>query len=217
MVSSILGKKLGMTQVIDEGGRMVPVTVIEAGPCSVLQVKTDKTDGYDALQVGFAEKREKSTTKPEMGVFEKAGVSPKSFVREIPADAEEHTAGDEITVSVLEDAKFVDVVGTSKGKGFSGVMKVWNFKGRKATHGAKGYRVPGSIGQSASPARVHKGRKMAKRLGGARVVVKHLEVIKVDSEKSILLVKGAVPGYDGSFVIVRKSVEWVSARKQKKH
>lgn len=215
MLESLLGKKIGMTQVVDGRGRMVPVTVLQAGPCSILQVKTEAVDGYEALQVGFDDKKEKNTTKPLLGHARKAGVAPKRFVREIPADGEEHAAGEAVSVDVFADVHFVDVVGTSKGKGFAGPMKRWGFAGRKATHGAKGYRVRGSIGQSAWPARVFRGTKMAGRMGGRRVMTRFLEVVKVDPDKNLILVKGSVPGSNGSYVIIHKSTEYMLRRKKK--
>jgi large subunit ribosomal protein L3 len=215
MILSILGKKIGMTQIFDSNGKIVPVTVIEAGPCQVLQVKTTATDGYDALQLGFADKREKNTSKPLMGVFKKAGSTPKRFIREIPSDGEEHKAGDVIKVDIFNEIKHVDVIGTSKGKGFQGAVKMWHFHGQPATHGAMGHRVPGSIGSSAYPSRVLKGLRMATHMGANRVMVKGLQVAKVIPEKNLILVKGAVPGHDGSFVIVKKCAEWMATRKAK--
>jgi len=214
MVTSILGRKLGMTQVYDADGKVVPVTVIEAGPCFVLQVKTRETDGYSALQLGFADKREKNTKKPLAGIFSKAGVSPKRFVREIPSDGEEHKPGEAITVEALKDIRFVDVIGTSKGRGFAGVVKRHHFSGQPATHGAMGHRVPGSIGSSAFPSRVLKGLRMGGHMGVARVHVRGLEVVRVDSARNLLLVKGSVPGFNGGYVIVQKCPEWVAVRRK---
>jgi len=215
MILSILGKKVGMTQIFDETGAVVPVTVIEAGPCPVLQVKTVEKDGYNALQIGFSDRRVKRTNKPLTGMFKKAGVSPKRFVREIPTDGEEHKVGDSITVDVLKDIKFVDVIGTSKGKGFQGAVKVWHFHGQPASHGAMGHRVVGSIGSSAYPSRVLKGLHMAKHMGNVRVQARGLKVVKVIPEKNLVLVRGAVPGFNGSFVIVKKCAEYMSTRKEK--
>lgn len=217
MIDSILGRKLGMTQVYDAAGKVVPVTVIEAGPCAVLQVKTEDTDGYAALQLGFAEKREKSTTKPLMGIFRKAGVAPKRFVREVPSDGEEHKAGDTITVDIFKEVHFVDVTGISKGRGFAGVVKRHHFAGQPDGHGAMGHRVPGSIGSSAYPSRVLKGVRMAGHMGAARAFSRGLEVVKIDSEKNLLLVKGSIPGFNNGFVIIQKSPDWVTARKKPKH
>jgi large subunit ribosomal protein L3 len=215
MILSILGKKVGMTQIFDETGAVVPVTVIEAGPCHVLQVRTAEKDGYNALQLGFADRKAKRTNKPLTGMFNKAGVSPKRFIREIPSDGEEHKVGDAITVDVLKDIKFVDVIGTSKGKGFQGAVKVWHFHGQPASHGAMGHRVVGSIGSSAYPSRVLKGLHMAKHMGNKRVQSRGLKVVKVIPEKNLVLVKGAVPGFDGSFVIVKKCTEYMAVRKEK--
>lgn len=217
MIGSILGKKIGMTQVIDSAGRVVPVTVIQAGPVQVLEVKTSETHGYDALQVGFSDKKEKHTTKPLMGVFKKAGASPKRYIREIPSDGEEHKIGDVLTVEVLKDVTHVDVIGTSKGKGFQGVVRRWHFHGQPASHGAMGHRVPGSIGSSAYPSRVLKGVRMGGHMGNHRVMQKGLEVVKVDPANNLLLVKGAIPGYNGNMVIVRKCADWMTARKKKVH
>ncbi|MHC4712328.1 MAG: 50S ribosomal protein L3 [Planctomycetota bacterium] len=217
MLTALLGKKIGMTQILDDNGRMVPVTAIQVGPCSVVQIKTEESDGYRALQIGFDERKPASTSKPLQGVFSKAGVSPKKLVREVPADEDEHQPGETITCDIFAEVHFVDVVGTSKGKGFAGVMKRWNFKGQPRTHGAMGNRVGGSIGASAYPSRVHKGKKMPGRMGGRRVMVKHLEVVKVDPEKNLLLVKGPVPGANGGYVMVRKSAEYKAARKTKRH
>jgi len=215
MLTSLLGRKIGMTQVSDDRGRVVPVTVIEAGPCQVVQVKTAETDGYEALQLGFDDKKVKNTTRPLQGHFAAAGVTPKRFVREVPGDGQEHSPAEKVTVEIFNDVHFVDVVGTSKGKGFAGVMKRWKFRGQDRTHGAVGRRVPGSIGMSATPSRVLKGRKMAGHMGNARVMVRGLEVIKVDAERNLLLVKGAVPGHNGSYVEVRKSPERRKARKKR--
>ncbi len=216
MIAHILGKKIGMTHLFDEAGRMVPVTVIQAGPCSVLQVKTKDSDGYEALQLGFDDKREKNTRKPDMGVFAKAGVAPKRFVREVPTDGEDHAAGETLTVETMSETKFVDVIGTSKGKGFQGVVKVWHFHGQPASHGAMGHRVPGSIGSSAYPSRVLKGLRMAKHMGNKRVMSRGLEVVKIDTDKNLLLVKGAVPGFNGAYVIIRPCLDYMTARRTKR-
>lgn len=216
MLTSLLGKKIGMTQVTDGEGRMVPVTVLEAGPCEVVQVKTKENDGYEAIQLGFDEKKAKNTSKPLQGHFAKAGVTPKRLVREVPGDGEEHELAETVTVKIFTDVHFVDVVANSKGKGFAGVMKRWGFSGQDATHGTVGKRVPGSIGMSAWPARVLRGKKMPGHMGNRRVMVKGLEVIKVDPEKNLLLVKGSVPGHNGCHVQIRKSFEHAKP-KQKRH
>jgi len=214
MSASILARKLGMTQVFDAAGRVVPVTVVEAGPCSVLQVKTAETDGYSALQLGFSDKTEKHTSKPLRGVFAKAGVTPKRFIREVPAPQGEFKPGDVITVEAFNNVRFVDVIGTSKGKGFAGVVKRWHFHGQPATHGAMGNRVPGSIGSSAYPSRVLKGLRMAGHMGAVRVHIRAQELIRVDAARNLLFIKGQVPGAVGGFVIVEESPQWVVSRRK---
>ncbi|MCF6158129.1 MAG: 50S ribosomal protein L3 [wastewater metagenome] len=206
MVNGLLGKKLGMTQVYAEDGKLIPVTVIQLGPCSVMQVKTVETDKYAAVQLGFDSKKKKNATKPEIGHAAKASTEPKRFVREVKSDVKaDLKPGQVITADVFREVKAVDVVGLTKGKGFAGVMKRWNFKGGNMTHGSTRHRPPGSIGSNTDPSRVFRGKKMAGRLGGERVTIKNLDVIKVDKEKNVMLVKGAVPGYKGSYLIVNKS------------
>ena len=187
---AILGKKIGMTQIFEDG-KVVPVTVIEAGPNFVLQTKTTEKDGYVAIQVGFGEKREKNTTKPLMGIFNKAGVKPQRFVRELRVESVEgYTLGQEIKVDVLGTTEFVDITGTSKGKGTAGVMKRHNFHGNRATHGvSRNHRLGGSIGNSSTPGEVYKGRKMAGRMGNEKVTVQNLKVVRVDVENNLLLVR----------------------------
>ncbi|MGD0094830.1 MAG: 50S ribosomal protein L3 [Planctomycetota bacterium] len=207
--TGILGRKLGMTQVWSPAGLRVPVTVIQAGPCKVLQVKTPETDGYFALQLGFAEAKEKNTSNPLLGHFAKANSTPKRLVREIRLAAQpEDKVGDEVTVKVLENVRFVDVTGTSKGKGFAGVVKRHGFHGMGASHGtSKRHRSPGGLGRAYSIAKgVPKGKRMAGHMGAERVTIQSLELFKVDAENNLLLVKGAVPGANGSFVIVNKGL-----------
>jgi len=217
MLRAILGKKLGMTQVPDDEGRVVPVTVLQAGPCQVIQARTAQRDGYDALQIGFEDVSEKNVSKPLLGIFEKAGIAPKRVVGEIPSDGEEHEPGEAVTVEIFNDVHFVDVVGATKGKGFAGVMRRWGFSGHDATHGAVRRRVHGSIGQAATPSRVFKGKKMAGRMGGRRVMAKSLEVVRVDPERNVLLVKGSVPGRNGGYVQIRRSAAAVAAGKKRRH
>ena len=206
MASTILGRKLGMTQVWSDDDRMIPVTVIEAGPCVVTQVKTEKTDGYEAIQIGFGDIKEKKVNKPMGGHFAKQGVEPRRTLAEVRVeDASGHKTGEEITVGIFEDVKSVDVTGTSKGKGFAGVMKRHNFGGGRASHGSHFHRSGGSIGQAATPARVFPGRKMAGQMGDERVTVKNLEVVRIDAERNLLLVKGAVPGAKGALLTIRKA------------
>jgi len=205
----LLGTKLGMTQVWDENNKLVPVTVVSIAPNVVTQVRTVETDGYEAVQIAYGAIDPRKVTKPLTGHFEKAGTTPRRHLTEIrTADAAEYTPGQELTVDVFEAGQKVDVVGTSKGKGFAGVMKRHNFKGVSASHGAhRNHRKPGSIGASATPSRVFKGMRMAGRMGGERVTVLNLTVHAVDAEKGLLLVKGAVPGARGRLVFVRNAVK----------
>ena len=206
----LLGTKLGMTQVWDETNRLVPVTVIQAGPNVVTQVRDADTDGYAAVQIGYGAIDPRKVTQPLTGHFEKAGVTPRRHVTEVrTADAADYSLGQELTVdATFEAGQLVDVVGTSKGKGTAGVMKRHNFKGVSASHGAhRNHRKPGSIGASSTPSRVFKGMRMAGRMGGERVTVLNLTVHAVDAEKGLLLVKGAVPGARGRIVYVRNAVK----------
>ncbi|CCZ81781.1 50S ribosomal protein L3 [Odoribacter laneus] len=202
----LIGKKVGMTSVFSVEGKSIPCTVIECGPCVVTQVKTTETDGYEALQLGFEEKKEKHTTKPLSGHFKKAGTTPKRKLVEFSGFETEHKLGDVIDVTLFEGTAFVDVIGTSKGKGFQGVVKRHGFSGvGEATHGQDDrQRAPGSIGACSTPSRVFKGMRMAGRTGGDRVTVANLQVLKVIPENNLLLVKGSVPGTKGSFVIIEK-------------
>ncbi|MEE9201160.1 MAG: 50S ribosomal protein L3 [Candidatus Brocadiales bacterium] len=208
MVGGLLGKKLGTTQIFKDDGVRVPVTVIEAGPCAILQIKTAEKDGYSALQLGFDEMREKRSTRPRVGHAKKAGTGPKRFVREVAYDGEPALeTGQSLKVDMFESAKKVDVIGISKGKGFQGPMKRWGHSGAPQSHGHTKPRTIGSIGCSAYPSRVVKGKKMAGRMGHARVTTQNLEVVRVDKERNLLLVKGSVPGADGGYVIIRNSVK----------
>jgi len=204
MVTTILGRKLGMTQVWSEDDRLVPVTVIEAGPCVITQVKTVKTDGYTAVQIGFGDIAERKVNKPMQGHFDKAGVEPRRVLTEIrTAESDSFKTGDEITVDAFAEAKSVHVTGVSKGKGFAGVMKRHNFKGGPGGHGSHSHRVPGSVGQCATPSRVFKGKKLPGHMGTDTVTVRNLDVVKIDSEQNLLLVKGAVPGAKGALLTIR--------------
>ena len=202
----LIGKKVGMTSVFSADGKNVPCTVIEAGPCVVTQVKTVETDGYAALQLGFDEKKEKNTTKPLMGHFKKAGTTPKRKLVEFSGYDVDYKLGDVIDVTLFEGTEFVDVVGTSKGKGFQGVVKRHGFGGvGEATHGQHNrQRKPGSIGACSTPSRVFKGMRMGGRTGNDRVTVQNLQVLKVIAENNLLLVKGSIPGAKGSYVIIEK-------------
>ena len=204
MVNMILGRKIGMTQVWDEDDNVVPVTVIQAGPCPVSQVKTEATDGYNAVQIGFGEIKEKNVNKPMSGHFAKAGIKPVRHLREVRVDADDTTkVGDMITVANFEGVEKVDVIGTSKGKGFQGRIKRWNQRRGPMTHGSHFHRHPGSIGQCAYPSRVLKGLKMAGHMGNERVTVKNLKVVRIDVEQNLMLVKGAVPGGRNGLVAIR--------------
>ncbi|MCK5779489.1 MAG: 50S ribosomal protein L3 [Psychrilyobacter sp.] len=207
-MSGILGKKIGMTQIFEDG-KFVPVTVIEAGPNYVLQKKTVEKEGYSAIQLGFGEKREKNTTKPLMGIFNKAGVKSQRFVRELKVDSVDgYELGQELKADVLEGVSFVDITGTSKGKGTAGVMKRHNFHGNRATHGvSRNHRLGGSIGQSSNPSKVFKGMKMMGRYGNAQVTVQNLELVKVDVENNLLLVKGAVPGPKNGYIVIKPAIK----------
>ena len=205
-MSGLIGRKIGMTSIFDENGKNIPCTVIEAGPCVVTQVRTEEVDGYSALQLGFDDKTEKNASKAQIGHAKKAGTSVKKKVVEFQGFEEEYKLGDTITVEHFAEGEFVDVAGTSKGKGFQGVVKRHGFGGvGQATHGQHNrLRAPGSIGAASYPARVFKGMRMAGRMGGSSVKIQNLQVLKVDVEKNLLIVKGSVPGARNSFVIVEK-------------
>ncbi|MDZ7814926.1 MAG: 50S ribosomal protein L3 [Planctomycetota bacterium] len=206
MLEAMLGRKVGMTSVFSEDGRMVPVTVIELGPCSVTQIRTEETDGYSAVQLGFGDRRESRTTKPLKGHFQKAGVEPRHFVREVSVDdASQYEPGQEITVEEFGEVKRVDVSGISKGKGFAGVMKRHGFKGGRASHGFKWHRKPGSIGQSATPARTIKGVGMPGQMGNKNRTNRNLRVHEIIADRNLILIEGNVPGGRNGFVVVRRS------------
>ena len=208
-VKGVLGTKLGMTQVWDADNRLVPVTVIEAGPCVVTQVRDAEADGYAAVQLGFGAIDPRKVTKPLTGHFEKAGVTPRRHLVELrTADASEYSLGQEVTVEAFEAGQDVDVTGTTKGKGFAGVMKRHGFHGVSSSHGAhRNHRKPGSIGGCATPGRVFKGMRMAGRMGGVRQTTQNLTIHAVDAERGLLLVKGAVPGPRGGVVLVRSAAK----------
>jgi large subunit ribosomal protein L3 len=205
----VLGEKLGMTQVFDDEGRIVPVTVVQAGPCVVTQIRDQQKDGYTAVQLGFGQIDPRKVNKPRTGHFEKAGVTPRRYLVELRADdTTEYELGQEITASVFEAGQKIDVTGTSKGKGTAGVMKRHGFHGLGASHGTqRKHRSPGSIGGCATPGRVFKGMRMAGRMGNVRKTVQNLTVHSVDAEKGLILVKGAVPGPNGGLVLVRTAVK----------
>jgi len=207
-MSGLIGKKIGMTSVYDAAGKNIPCTVIQAGPCIVTQVRSKEKDGYDAIQLAYDEKKEKHTTKAERGHFAKAGVSPKKVLAEFTRFEAGHqkTFGDVLRVDIFEEGEYIDVVGISKGKGFQGVVKRHNFAGvGEATHGQHNrLRAPGSVGASSWPSRLFKGLRMAGRMGGNRVKMINLQIIKIILEKNLVLVKGAVPGSNGSYVIIER-------------
>ena len=204
-MSGLIGKKIGMTSIFDENGKNIPCTVIEAGPCVVTQVRTNEIDGYEAIQLGFDDATEKSATKADLGHAKKAGTSVKRKVAEFQGFEEEYKLGDEILVDHFEEGEFVDVSGTSKGKGFQGVVKRHGFAGSERTHGQQSMnRAPGSVGAASYPARIFKGMRMAGRMGGEKVTVQNLRVLKVVKDKNLIVVKGAVPGHNNSYVIIRK-------------
>ncbi|MFC6591786.1 50S ribosomal protein L3 [Deinococcus lacus] len=203
-MKGILGTKIGMTQ-IWKGDRAIPVTVVLAGPCPVVQRKSAPTDGYEAVQLGYAPRSEKGLNKPQLGHLGKLGVSPVRFLREF---RDFNPDGDTVNVDIFAEGEKIDATGTSKGKGFQGVMKRWNFAGGPASHGAKKWhRRPGSIGQRKTPGRVYKGKRMAGHMGMDRVTVQNLEVVEVRPDENIILVKGAIPGANGGLVVLRQAVK----------
>ncbi|WP_422448656.1 50S ribosomal protein L3 [Thermoanaerobacterium sp. DL9XJH110] len=207
MAKAILGKKIGMTQIFGENGEAVPVTVVEAGPCLVVQKKTVEKDGYSALKVGFEDIKEKRLNKPTLGQFKKHQLKPKKYLRELKIqDAEKYNVGDEIKVDIFKPGDRVDVTGISKGKGFAGGVKRWNFNRGPMSHGSMYHRRPGA-GGATDPERVFKGKKMPGHLGAERVTVQNLEVVKVDPDKNLLLIKGSVPGARKSLLFIKNTVK----------
>jgi large subunit ribosomal protein L3 len=206
-MEGILGRKLGITQIFTEDGATVPVTVVEAGPCVVVARRTTDRDGYEAVQLGLVEARPpRRVTKPQQGHFKKAGVTPTRRVVEFAVAAEEElNPGDQVKVSIFQEKEYVDVVGTSKGKGYQGVVKRHGFRGGRATHGSMFHRAPGSIGGSSYPSRVYPGMLSGGRMGGERVTVKNLLVVKVDEEKNLIYLRGAVPGAPNAYVAIKRA------------
>ena len=207
MITGLLGKKVGMTQLLENDGTVIPVTVIKAGPCVVVQKKTKQKDGYDAVQLGFVEfVKPKRVNKPMTGHYKKSNVAPARFLREIAVQGEEGAnPGDQVKVDIFAQNELVHIIGTSKGRGFAGFVKRHHFRGGRATHGSMFHRAPGSIGSSAYPSRVLKGMRMAGHLGNARVTVQNLRVARVDQENNLLFLRGAVPGPAGAYLVVEKS------------
>ena len=217
MAKAILGRKLGLTQIFTEEGRVVPVTVVESGNNFVLRNKTDETDGYNAVQLGFGDIKEKNVTKPLKGQFEKAGVKAVRFIREMRLAApSEYNVGDTIGVDIFAEGDLVDVVGTSKGKGFAGGIKRHNFARGPMGHGSKSHREPGSTGAmiSGPGGRVLKGKKLPGRMGGERVTVQRLTIVRVDSDRNLILIKGAIPGPKKGFVVIKDTVKPAKAAKE---
>lgn len=208
MVKAILGKKLGMTQIFAEDGKVIPVTVVEAGPCVVVQKKTTATDGYNAIQVGFGSVREKTLIKPKKGVFKKAGVTPKRYLREFHVDdVDAYEVGQELKADVFTAGDSVDVMGISKGKGFKGVIARWGGHRGPMAHGSRYHRRPGSMSAHSDPSRVFKNKKLPGHTGVERITIQNLKIVKVDADKNVLLVKGAIPGAKGGLVTIKKSVK----------
>ncbi len=208
MAIGLLAKKIGMTQLFNEHGRAVAVTVLQAGPCTVTQVKTSEQDGYRAVQVGFEAVKETRVTKPLQGHFKKAGVAPMRYVQEFRlSNGDEFKVGQQVTVDVFKEGELVDVTGTSIGKGFQGGMKRWHWKGGPATHGSTSHRAPGSIGSTTDPGRVIKGHHLPGHMGNARVSVQNLRIMKIDPQANVLFIQGAVPGPEDRLVIVNQSVK----------
>ena len=208
MKKGILGRKLGMTQVFDEKGKLIPVTVVEAGPCVVLQKKTTEKEGYNAIQVGFSDLRETLANKPVKGHFAKAGVPVKRLVKELRLeDISSYEVGAEIKADIFEAGEKIDVSGVSKGKGFAGVIKRWNFHRGPMTHGSKFHRAVGSMGASSDPSRTFKNKRMPGHMGAANTTVLNLTVARVIPEKNVILIKGAVPGPNKGFIVIRNAVK----------
>ena len=207
MINGLIGKKIGMTEIFLDDGTVIVSTVIEVGPCFVIQKKSTDKDGYESVQIGFEEVKPQRVTKPMLGHFKKAGVPPLRHIAEFDPDGEEYNPGDTVAASIFNEGDIVDVVGTSKGKGFSGTMKRHNFAGQPASHGGMAHRRPGSIGQASYPAKVWKGIKMPGRLGNERVTVRNVSVYKVDAENNLIIVKGSVPGPKGGLLMIKRSTK----------
>ncbi len=217
MSKGILGVKLGMTQIFAEDGKVVPVTLIQAGPCVVTQIKTEKTDGYEAVQIGFGEVKEGKLSSPEQGHLSTKGVKPLRYLKELRMPAGDLQVGAELKADIFEEGDRADVIGVSKGKGFAGVIKRHGYSGGPGGHGSHFHRAPGSIGQAASPSRVFKGTRLPGRMGGKQATALNLEVVKVRPEDDLILLKGAVPGPAGKVVLVRQSVRGAGRHTSKKH
>ena len=207
MKKAILGKKVGMTQIFDETGKVIPVTVIEAGPCTVVQIKNVDTDGYSAVKLGFGEIKEKKLTKPAKGTFTKANVTPKKHLREFRLEEISYNVGDEIKADIFAQGESVDITGTTKGKGFQGVIKRHGQSRGPMGHGSMYHRRPGSMGSTSTPGRVFKGKKLPGHMGMTTVTIQNLEIVRVDLDKNVILVKGSVPGNKGAILKIKDSVK----------
>lgn len=207
MKKAILGKKIGMTQIFGEKGRAIPVTVIQAGPCTVVQIKQKNTDGYDSIKIGFEDISDKKISKPAKGQFTKTKITPKKFLREFRLDEITYNVGDEIKVDIFANGEFVDVTGTTKGKGFQGVIKRHGQHIGPKSHGSMYHRRPGSMGSTSTPGRVFKGKKLPGRMGTETVTIQKLEIVSVDVDKNLILIKGSVPGNKGSILRISNSVK----------
>ncbi len=206
MFSGLIGRKAGMTQIFGEKGEVIPVTLIEAGPCVVLQKKTSDKEGYNAVQLGYEDIKEKKLTKSLKAKFSKIKVEPKRYIREFRvSNPNDYEVGQELKVDIFEEGSFIDVCGTSKGKGFAGVIKRWGFKGGPASHGSRFHRAPGSVGASASPSRVFKGQKLPGQMGNKRITTQSLKIVRLDKDKNLLVIKGAIPGASRGIVTVEKA------------
>jgi len=211
MAIGILGTKLGMTQTFDDEGRALPVTVIQAGPCTITQIKTEKTDGYEAIQIGYDEVSAKALSKPELGHLKKSEAPPLRHLKEYRTEpAEGFQVGQQIQANIFEPGQLVDVTGTSIGRGFAGYQKRHNFRRGPMSHGSKNHRLPGSTGAGTTPGRIYPGKRMAGRLGGKQVTIRKLQVVRVDSDRNLLLLKGAIPGKPGALVSIRPA-NWVKS------
>ena len=207
MKKALLGKKIGMTQIFDENGKVIPVTVIEAGPCTVVQVKTKDADGYEAVQLGFGEVKAKKVTKPAAGHFKKANVEPKKHLREFRLEEISYNVGDELKADVFTAGESVDITGTTKGKGFQGVIKRYGQSRGPMGHGSMYHRRPGSMGPTSTPGRVFKGKKLPGHMGMQQVTIQNLEIVSVDLDKNVILVKGSVPGAKGAILKIKNTVK----------
>jgi len=200
----LIGRKIGMTQLFEESGQVTPVSVILAGPCPIIQVKTPEKEGYGAIQIGFDEKKVQRTTSPEKGHVKAAGVPVQRILREVRVDdAGEYNVGDAVDVSVFEGTKKVHVTGTTKGRGFAGTTRRWGFSTGRKTHGSHSHREPGSVGQCATPARIFKGKKLPGRMGGVKRTARNLEVVQIDTENNLLFIKGSIPGANNGIVFIK--------------